>query len=172
MKRNENIFISAEIKKDWESKKLVIGVKFDRNASNVSTESNTIVWYPTCDEIDFIAEVFDLIEGVGYPEKVIEKPKNTATRSKEIIADSSQHSSEMRFPPLENDRTMDVTEDLRSSYINDAENKETIFLQADEKKIEEILNHKKSIAKEKYEIESSEKKFIDRMLKQKKKKIR
>jgi hypothetical protein len=170
MKRNENIFVSAEIKKNLESKKLVIGVKFDKNASNVSTESGTIVWYPTCDEIDFIAEVFDLIEGAGYPEKAIEKPQNTATRSKEIIIESSQHSSKIRIPPLEDDTSMDVTEDLRSSCINDVENKETIFLQADEKKIDEILNRKKMVTKEDCVIESGEKTLIDRMLKQKKKK--
>jgi hypothetical protein len=172
MKINENIFISAEIQKDLKSKKLVVGVKFDKNASNVSTESDTIVWYPTGDEIDFIAEVFELIGGVEYPETVIEKTKNTATCTGEIIVNSSQHSSEMRIPSLEDNRAMDVTEDLRSSHINDIENKETIFLKAaEEKKIEEILDHKKLVAKEDHEIESKEKTFVDRILKQKKKKI-
>jgi len=170
MKINENIFISAEIQKDLKSKKLMIGIKFDKNASNISTESGTIVWYPTCDEIDFIAEVFDLIEGVGYPERVIEKSQNTATRSEEIIVDSSQHSSEMRIPPLEDDRTMEVRADVRSSRINDKRDNEKIFFQADEKKIDEILNHKKMVTKEDCVMESGEKTLIDRMLKQKKKK--
>jgi hypothetical protein len=47
MKKNENIFISLQIQKDLESKKLMLSVQFDKNAPNISTESETIVWYPT-----------------------------------------------------------------------------------------------------------------------------
>jgi hypothetical protein len=170
MKRNENIFISAEIKKDWESKKLMPSVRFDKTAPNVLTECDTIVWYPTCDEIDFIAEVFDLIRGVRYLKKIIEKPQNTTTLSGENTTDSSYHSSEMRIPPLEDDRTMEVRADVRSSRINDKRDNEKIFFQADEKKIDEILNRKKMVTKEDCVMESGEKTLIDRMLKPKKKK--
>jgi hypothetical protein len=55
-----------QIQKDLESKKLLLSVQFDKNAPNFSTENDTIFWYPTCDEIDFIAEVFELIGGVKF----------------------------------------------------------------------------------------------------------
>ena len=67
MKKNENIFISLQIQKDLESKRLLLSVQFDKNAPNFSTESDTIIWCPTCDEIDFIAEAFELIGGDKCP---------------------------------------------------------------------------------------------------------
>ena len=61
-KKNENVFISLQIQKDMESKKLLLRVHFDKNARNFSITNETIVWCPTCDEIDFITEVSELIE--------------------------------------------------------------------------------------------------------------
>ena len=170
MKKNENIFISLQIQKDLESKKLMLSVQFDKNAPNISTENETLVWYPTCDEMDFISEVFELIGSVRFPETAIEKPQNTTTLSEEITMDSSQHSSEIKISPLEDDVTMDVSADLKKSHIKNKENNEKIFYQADEKKIDEILNRKKPIAKEDCVIESGQKIRIDQMLRQKKKK--
>ena len=170
MKKNENIYISLQIQKDLESKKLMLSVQFDKNAPNVLTEHETIVWHPTCDEIDFIAEVFELIGGVRYPQKVNEKPQNTTTISEDITVDSSQHSSDMRIPHLEDDIALEVRADVRSSRIHDKEGNENIFFQADEKKIDEILIRKKLVPKEDCVIESGKKTLIDRMLKQKKKK--
>ena len=92
-------------------------VQFDKNAPNISTESETIVWYPTCDEIDFITEVFELMGSVRFPETAVEKPQNTTTLSEEITMDSSQHSSEIQISPLEDDVTMEVSADLRASHI-------------------------------------------------------
>jgi hypothetical protein len=89
MKKNENIHISLQIQKDLESKKQMLSVQFDKNASNISTESETIVWYTTCDEIDFITEVFELMGGVRFPETALEKPQNTTTLSEERTMDSS-----------------------------------------------------------------------------------
>ena len=150
MKKNENIFISLQLQKDMESKKLLLSVHFDKNARNFSIKNETIVWCPTCDEIDFIAEVSKLIEGVKYREKVIQTPQISIASSEEVANDYLHDSSETRITPIEND--------------------EKIFFQTDEKKIDEILNRKKQVLKEDYVIKSGEKIFIDQMLKQKKKK--
>ena len=170
MKKNENIFISLQIQKDLESKGLSLSVQFDKNAPNFSTENDSISWCPTCDEIDFIAEAFELIGTVKCQEKLEEEPQNTTTPSEEITMDYSHRSSEIRIAPLEDDMVIEVTEGLGSSRIRNKENDERIFVQADEKKIDEILKRKKPVAKQDYVTESGEKTLIDRMIKQKKKK--
>lgn len=170
MKENENIFISLQLQKDMDSKKLLLSVHFDKNARNFSIKNETIVWCPTCDEIDFIAEVSKLIEGVKYPEKVIQISQIPKISSEKTADDFSHDSSETRITPIENDRTIEVTADLGLSHITNKENDEKIFFQTDEKKIDEILNRKKQVTKEDYVIKSGEKIFIDRMLKQKKRK--
>lgn len=170
MKKNENIFISLQIQKDLESKGLLLSVQFDKNAPNFSTESDSISWCPTCDEIDFIAEAFELIGGVKCQEKAEEEPQNTRIPSEEITMNYSHRSSEIRIAPLEDDMAIEVTEGLGSSRIRNKENDEKIFVQADEKKIDEILKRKKPVAKQDYVTESGEKTLIDRMIKQKKKK--
>jgi len=170
MKKSENIFISLQILKDMESKKLLLGIHFDKNARNFLIENDTIVWYPTCDEIDFIAESFELIGGIKYPEKIIEKTQSTLTSSEETTNDDLKHSSEMGIAPVENDIAIEVTAELGSPHSRKKENDEKILFQADEKKIDEILNRKKQVAKENYITKSGEKIFIDTMVKQKKKK--
>lgn len=170
MKKNENIFISLQIQKNIESKKLFLGVHFDKNAHNFSITNETIVWYPSYDEIDFIAEVSELIKGGKYPKKVIETPEAQITPSEEKTSDYLHDSSQIQIAPIENNRTIEVTADSESSSITNKENDEKIFLQPDEKKIDEILNRKKQVVTEDYVIKSGEKIFIDWMLKQKKKK--
>jgi len=170
MKKNENIFISLQIQKDLESKGLSLSVQFDKNAPNFSTENDSISWCPTCDEIDFIAEAFELIGTVKCQEKAEEEPQKTRIPSEEITMDYSHRSSEIRIAPLEDDMAIEVTEGLGSSRIRNKENDERIFVQADEKKIDEILKRKKPVAKQDYVTESGEKTLIDRMIKQKKKK--
>jgi hypothetical protein len=170
MKKNENIFISLQIQKDAESKKLLFSVQFDKSAPNFSTENDTIFWYPTCDEIDFIAEAFKLIGGVKFPENIIEKQQISTTHSEDITMESSHKYSDIRINPVEDDIAIEVTPDVGSSRIKNKENNERIYFQADEKKIDEILNRKKQATREDYATKSSKKILIDRMLKQKKKK--
>jgi hypothetical protein len=84
--------------------------------------------------------------------------------------DNSHHYSEIRFPPVEDDIAIEETPDVGSSRIKNKENDERIFFQADESKIDEILNRKKQVKREDYVTKSGKKILIDRMLKQKKKK--
>ena len=57
--------------------------------------------------------------------------------------DYSHRSSEIRIAPLEDDMAIEETAGLGSSRIRNKENDEKIFVQADEKKIDEILKRKK-----------------------------
>ncbi len=170
MKKNENIFISLEIQKDLESKGLLLSVQFDRNAPNFSQENDAISWFPTSDEIDFITEAFELIGGnkVQLPEK--EENQDVDISPQMDTPDYSHRSSEIRIAPLPNNMTIDVTEEMGSSHSRDKEEDERIFIQADEKKIDEILKRKKHLVKEEYVTDSNEKTIIDKMVKQKKKK--
>jgi hypothetical protein len=170
MKKNENIFILLQLQKDLESKKLLLSVQFNKDAPNFSIESDSIIWCPTCDEIDFIAEAFELIGGAEYPEKIEEEPQNTTIPSEDIAMDYSHRSSEIRSAPLEDDIAVEVSAGLEPLCIKNKKNDEKIFIQADEEKIDEILKRKKPGVKKNYIEKSGEKTLIDRMLKQKKKK--
>jgi hypothetical protein len=171
MKKNENIFISLQIQKDTESKGLCLSVQFDRNAPNISLENETIDWCPTVDEIDFIAEAFELIGGnTTIQRKVMDEPQEIAVPPEEETTEQLHRSSEIRIAPLPNDMTLEETEELDSSRVKKKEPEDSIFIQADEKKIDEILKRKKPVVKDDYATDSDEKTIIDRMLKQKKKK--
>ncbi|DAC72985.1 MAG TPA: hypothetical protein DSN98_02345 [Thermoplasmata archaeon] len=171
MKKNENIFISLQIQKDAESKTLMLSVQFDKNAPNLLLEDETISWSPTDDEINFIAEAFELIGGNKAPLKEKNRPQDIDTPpSQTEEVDYSHRSSEIRIAPLPNDMGIEVSEDLGPSNLKKKEYEEKIFIQADEKKIDEILKRKKHLVKEDYITDSNEKTIIDRMMKQKKKK--
>jgi hypothetical protein len=170
MKKNENIFISLQIQKDVESKALLLSVQFDKNAPNLLLENETINWCPTNDEINFIAEAFELVGGNNVPVKEKEEAHDIDNPPKTEEIDYSHRSSEIRIAPLPNDMIIEVTEDLGSSHLKKKDYEEKIFIQADEKKIDEILKRKKHLVKEDYITDSDEKTIIDRMMKQKKKK--
>lgn len=190
MKRNENIFIALEIQKSVESKGLGLSVQFDRNAPNFLEEKGLIRWCPTSDELDFISEAFALVGGnpVQFPEKedeteeeeVVEQEQEEETSSEEEQEEDlsseveqssySHRSSEIRIAPLPNNLTIEETEDRRPTYAKDRDSEEKVFIQADEKKIDEILKRKKQMAREQHTQDSEDKTIIERMMKQKKKK--
>lgn len=171
MKKNENIFISLQIQKDTESKGLHLSVQFDQNAPNLSLENEAITWNPTADEIDFIAEAFELIGGNNkIQRKIIEDPQEITIPPEEEPPERTLRSSEIRIAPLPNDMALEETEEVGSSRLKKKDSEDSIFIQADEKKIDEILKRKKPVVKDEYATDSGEKTIIDRMLKQKKKK--
>jgi hypothetical protein len=170
MKKNENIFISLQIQKDLESKGLLLSVQFDKNAPNILLEHESINWCPTPDEIDFIVEAFELIGDNKVQRTVIEKPQDAPSPPEADTSDYSHRSSQIRIAPLPNDMVLEEAEELGSSRIKRKEDEDSIFIQADEKKIDEILKRKKPVVKDEYATDSGEKTIIDRMLKQKKKK--
>ncbi|MBN1860440.1 MAG: hypothetical protein JW840_03145 [Candidatus Thermoplasmatota archaeon] len=170
MKKNENIFVSLEIQKDMETKGLFLSVQFDRNAPNFFQENETITWLPTNDELHFLNEAFDLIGTTTLQMKTIEETPEADNSSGIESTDYSHRSSEIRIAPLPNDLTLEVDEEAESSRVRNRDDEEKIFIQADEKKIDEILKRKKHAVRQKNNDDSEDKALVERMLKQKKKK--
>jgi len=170
MKRNENIFISLEIQKDLDLKGLSLSIQFDRNAPNFHQENETISWRPTSDELDFITEAFGIIGGnkIPVPEKE-EVQQETEIPSEFDRSDYSHRSSEIRIAPLPNNMGIEETEDSETTYSKEEEPEEKVFIQADERKIDEILKRKKQMAKVQDAQDTDEKAYIDKLMKQKKK---
>jgi hypothetical protein len=170
MKKNENISISLQIQRDKESKLLFLSVHFNKEAPNLSIENESITWYPTRDEIDFIADAFHLI-GESKEKRNTIGESNIPESSTEVnTVEPTLHSSEIRIPPLPDDPVIDINADSERAHSNKDDTDEKIFIQADEKKIDEVLKRKRPGMDEEYVIESGEKTIIDRMLKQKRKK--
>jgi hypothetical protein len=170
MKKNENIFIALELQKNGESNGLLLSVQFDRNAPNFFEENNILNWCPTRDELSFIKEAFDLIGGNTAFEKQPNKTEEVEeTPSMMETTEYSHRSSEIRIAPLPNNMTLEV-EEGGGSRQRDREDEEKIFIQADEKKIDEILKRKKNAEKEQLDAASEDKELIDKIMKQKKKK--
>jgi len=167
MKRNENIFISLEIQKDLDLKGLLLSIQFDRNAPNFHQENEIISWCPTSDELDFITEAFGIIGGnkIPIPEKE-EEQQETEIPSELDRSDYSHRSSEIRIAPLPNNMSI---QDTQTTYSNEKESEEKVFIQADERKIDEILKRKKQMARVQDTQDTDEKAYIDKLMKQKKK---
>jgi hypothetical protein len=170
MKRNENIFISLEIQKDLDLKGLLLSIQFDRNAPNFHQENETISWCPTIDELDFITEAFGIIGGnkIPIPEKE-EVQQESEIPSELDRSDYSHRSSEIRIAPLPNNMSLEETDETETSYSREKEQEEKVFIQADERKIDEILKRKKQMARVQDDQDNDEKAYIDKLMKQKKK---
>lgn len=168
MKKNENIFISLELQRNWETKDLLLSVQFDRNAPNFSENNECINWSPTVDELDFIKEAFELI-GVNNIQPKDMKEDQEVDNSQSIGMEKTEYShrsSEIRIAPLANDLTTEVPEGPRAAHIKKKNDEEKIFIQADEKKIDEILQRKK----QQYDTDDDDAEIIEKMMKQKKRK--
>lgn len=171
MMKNDNIFIILQIQKDQESKVLFLNIQLDKAAPNFSIQDETITWCPTFDEIDFITEAFELIRGYKGQGKTPDNVEHSEfiTETTNTVK-SDRHSSETRIAPPSDDSVIEVAADVGSSHTKKKTTENNIFVQADDKTIDEVLKRKKPGAGEDHVIESGEKTLIDRMLKQKKKK--
>ena len=170
MTKNNHIYLTLQIKKNIETKGLILNIHFDPTAPNISSENEAIYWYPTSDELDFISEVFDLVKR-RTPQQTMNEGSDFATQDDEkTINYQTRSPSEIRITPP-SDSVIEVAIDPDSTQsIENIEMDEKIFVQADEKKIDEIIKRKKSGFSKEYVIETGEKSRIDLMLKQKKKK--
>jgi len=171
MDKNENIYVKLQIEKDNQSGGLTLGIYFDRNAPNFSTEKNTVSWSPTLEEIDFITETFEMIsncksqyrqrddniknnETPFHSQKRTEEPPTVKTESK--IAE---------FEPFNTDG--DAKENTFPPSTVSEETEEKIFVQANEETIEEASKRKKGESVEEFIVDADEKTIIDKVLKEK-----
>jgi hypothetical protein len=171
MKKSENIFVTLQIQKGQHSKGLLLNVQFDKNAPNFFIENETINWFPTVEEIDFIEEAFTLMAGYKTYEMENDETDSTLPSLEIKTKEIPYQSTESRIAVLPEDTAAEATDDhLSQTLIKKKESAEKIFVQADEKTIDEVLKRKKTGIEEDFIIESSEKTLIDKVLKQKKKK--
>lgn len=171
MGKNDNIFVKLQIEKNNQSGNLTMGIYFDKNAPNFSTEEDILNWSPTVEEMDFIVETFEMISNCksqyhryGYNvknnetslsiNKEPEEPSTVKTESN-IVADEPfnvDNETEENHPEL----------NTESEEID-----EKIFVQANEENFEEALKRKKGESAEEFIGEADEKTIIDKVLKQK-----
>ena len=67
MEKKENLFIKVQLEKEQHTGELILNIYFDKNAPNFFFTNDTISWYPTIDEIDFINETSSLISKKTQP---------------------------------------------------------------------------------------------------------
>jgi hypothetical protein len=171
MKKSENIFVAIQIQRDQHSNGLLLSVQFDKNAPNFSIENEMISWCPTVEEIDFIEEAFTLMTGHKTYEMENKEIEITLPSSEIKAKEIPYHSTESRIAVLpEETAAKDSDNHISQTFIKKKESAEKIFVQADEKTIDEVLKRKKTSAEEEIIIESGEKTLIDKVLRQKKKK--
>jgi len=170
MKRNENIFISLEIQKDLDTKGLLLSIQFDRNAPNFHQENEMISWCPTSDELDFITEAFTILGSNTLPMPEKEEVEQEVEIPSEMDQSNYSHrSSEIRIAPLPSNMRLEEAEEPETTHSREKDMEEKVFIQADERKIDEILKRKKQMSKNQDAQDSDEKALVDKMMKQKKK---
>lgn len=171
MSKNDNIFVKLQIERNDQSGGLMLGIYFDKNAPNFSTEKDIVNWSPTLEEIDFIVETFEMMSSrksqyrqhnqniknseISFPShNKLEEPPAVKTESKVV-----------QFEPLNADNGAEENTPAPGTEAEEA--KEKIFVQANEKTIDEALTRKKGEPVEEFIVEADEKTIIDKVLKQK-----
>lgn len=171
MGKNDNIFIRLQIEKDDQSGNLMLGIYFDKNAPNFSTEKDILNWSPTFEEINFIVETFDMISkqnGKNYGYNYNVKNNKTSVQSETKWEEQPEKNVEQEVNAVEPIKADNTTEENSSApEIEQEEPKEKIFVQAKEETIDEALTRNKGEPAEEFMVEADEKTIIDKVLKQK-----
>ena len=84
MKKPENIFISLQLRKDQTSGGLLLDIHFNKDAPNFTMDPENVTWSPTIEELDFIAEVFDLIAKNKRGSESKLRPLNEAPATRQV----------------------------------------------------------------------------------------
>ena len=174
MVKNDNIFVKIQIEKDRHSGNLLLNIHFNKDAPNFSTDNNDISWSPTFEEINFIEETFEMISNC--------KSHNTLHRDKIKNYESSlpleketegppEVETETKTETFEHEKTDDaenIPPTTKPEYKDDASK---IFVQANEETIDEVLKRRTGDVDDGLIVEADEKTILDKVLKQKKRKI-
>lgn len=167
MVKNDNIYVKLQIEKDNQSGGLTLGIYFDKNAPNFSIEKNGMNWTPTLEELEFIFETFDLVsskkEKTHYSSN---KSKNSNSNSNFNDPLSEQSGDEKQPNQLEVEPiTSSPVEQEGQSFPDQVdEDGERIFVQADDKLIDEAIKRKQVEQVEKFSTDSNDKFKIDKVL--------
>jgi len=165
----DNVFIKLQIEKDKQSGGLMLTINFDKNAPNFLSDTHEISWSPTCEELDFIIEMFGIIsKRKNLEDKQIEEIRDDAyhppsdDNTEESFSESSEKKIET-FEPLNGG--FDVKKNSTGSFSEKKDDEKEIFVQVDDKKIDEVLKKKGIDVEEALILDKEEKGIIDRMVK-------
>jgi hypothetical protein len=160
MSKNSKIYVKLQVEKDQDSGELVIKTYFDPDAPNFYQDKKEVSWIPTSEEIEFINEAFELIPPYkskgGHFGNVSKKNKKdeTPVKLEETDKDATNEQDEMKETDSETKG-----------------NEEEILISSDSGKIDRILDKKKDPIEGDVLVEADEDEILDKVLKQKKKKI-
>jgi hypothetical protein len=175
MVKNDNIYVKLQIEKNNHSGGLTLGIYFDKNAPNFSIEKSGMNWTPTLEELEFIFETFDLVS--SKKDKALSnnpKIKHHAHNSNPINSSNELPETEIETNPEEiQPITSSPMKQPEQNFLNNENcEEERIFVQADDKLIDEALKRKQAEQAEQFSTESSDKNKIDKVLRDRiKKKI-
>jgi len=169
MDRDDNVFIKLQIEKSRHAGGLMLTINFDKNAPNFSIDKNIISWAPTSEELDFVIETFEIIsKRKNEEDRRDEEIRDDASRfpSDHKMEDSFSKSSEKKiatFKPLKGE--FDVVKNSPESYSEKKDDEKEIFVQVDDKAIDEALKRKSVDVGEAFIVDEEDKGIIDKMLK-------
>ncbi|MEM0466124.1 MAG: hypothetical protein QXX20_00770 [Candidatus Thermoplasmatota archaeon] len=173
MDENENIYVKIQIEKNVQNKKFILKVQFDQNAPNFTFEKNNVIWTPTEEEINFIIESFEMITRFRKNQNINQSNASLATQeqtsSTHLQSAFDDIYEKKKSPP--NPLELDIVGNSETTTPpKERTTEERMFVQADEKTIDEIIKKKNVDYSEGLIVESDEREAIDRVLKQKMKK--
>jgi len=180
MDKDDNVFIKLQIEKSRNAGGLMLTINFDKNSPNFSVDNDMISWSPTFEELDFVIETFGIIskrknQEDQHPEEIRDDASHFPSDSK--TEDSFSESSEKKiaaFEPLKGE--FDVIENKPDSLSEKKDDEKKIFVQVDDKTIDEAFKRKsvdvdEALKKKSVDVEEAlildeeDKGIIDRMLK-------
>lgn len=173
MQKNQNIFVRIQLEKDPETNDFGLNVYFDKTAPNFSVEQNGISWSPTLEELNFIIEAFGMIAQKKPREKTWhhEDDHETIVPPPTVKIREPEHSPYEKKIAITADSTVVEPVETDNPYVQKkGSNVEKIFIQADEKTIDEALKRRKTGSEDEYMGHPDDQTSLDRILKQKKKK--
>lgn len=167
MVKNDNIYVKLQIEKDNQSGGLTLGIYFDKNAPNFSIEKNGMNWSPTLEELEFIFETFDLVSSKKDKAHFnTNKSKNTNSNSN-FNESSNEHlmeenqSKELEVEPI---TSSPIDQDVQNFPDQGDKEEERIFVQADDKLIDEAIKKKQAEQADQFSTDSDDKFKIDKVL--------
>ena len=169
MDRDDNVFIKLQIEKSRHAGGLMLTINFDKNAPNFLIDKDMISWTPTFEELDFVIETFEIISKRKnredrHPEEIRDDASHFPSDHKK--GDSSSESSEKKiatFEPLKGG--FDVIRNSPDSSSEKKDDEKEIFVQVDDKTIDEALKRKGVDVEEALILDEQDKGIIDRMVK-------
>ena len=122
MKKNENIFVKLQIEKNTNSGKLALNVHFDSDTPNFYADRNSINWYPTSEELNFVNEAFELLSDHKFKSKNSEEKKITTQYEKQentIKSDLEKSDSPKSDKPKDENKKIDTLSESEKREVDE-----------------------------------------------------